>query len=63
MGRTTTTGGATMARGQQELFGELKRHERERFREVVGEVVLSVVLMLFFGMLIYAPVLFVGLTN
>ena len=52
-----------MPRGQQELCGELKRPERERFREVVGEVVLSVVLMLFFGMLIYAPVLFVGLTN
>jgi len=51
-----------MERGQQELFGELKRH-KQRFREVVGEVVLSVVLMLFFGILIYAPVLFVGLTN
>ena len=52
-----------MERGQQELFGELKRHKQERFREVVGEVVLSVVLMLFFGVLVYAPVLFVGLTN
>lgn len=52
-----------MERGQQELFGELKRHKRERFREVVGEVVLSVVLMLFFGILIYAPTIFVGLTN
>jgi hypothetical protein len=42
---------------------EYKRQKRERFQEVVGEVMCAVVLMLFFGILIYAPVLFVGLAN
>ena len=42
---------------------EYKRNKRERFQEVVGEVMCAVVLMLFFGILIYAPVLFVGLVN
>ena len=42
---------------------EYKRNKRERFQEVVGEVMCAVVLMLFFGILIYAPVLFVGLAN
>ncbi len=53
-----------MERRQQELLlGEYKRNKRERFQEVVGEVMCAVVLMLFFGILIYAPVLFVGLVN
>ena len=53
-----------MERGQQKLlFGELKRNKRERFQEAVGELMCAVVLMLFFGILIYAPVLFVGLVN
>jgi hypothetical protein len=62
MGRPTRR--STMERGQQELLlGEYKRNKRERFQEVVGEVMCAVVLMLFFGILIYAPVLFVGLVN
>jgi hypothetical protein len=62
MGRPTRR--PTMERGQQELLlGEYKRNKRERFQEVVGEVMCAVVLMLFFGILIYAPVLFVGLVN
>jgi hypothetical protein len=43
------------------INAEYKRQKRERFQEVVGEVMCAVVLMLFFGILIYAPVLFVGL--
>tara|TARA_B110000858_G_C17805121_1_gene477530 strand:+ start:1338 stop:1529 length:192 start_codon:yes stop_codon:yes gene_type:complete len=63
MGKPTTRR-KPMERGQQKLlFGELKRNKRERFQEVVGEVMCAVVLMLFFGILIYAPVLFVGLVN
>jgi hypothetical protein len=62
MGRPTRR--PTIERGQQELLlGEYKRNKRERFQEVVGEVMCAVVLMLFFGILIYAPVLFVGLAN
>tara|TARA_R110000803_G_scaffold171886_2_gene234789 strand:- start:1018 stop:1185 length:168 start_codon:yes stop_codon:yes gene_type:complete len=37
------------------LFGELKRNKRERFQEFMGELMVSIVLMLFFGILIYAP--------
>ena len=53
--------GEIMARAVKHT--QLPLNKRERFQEAVGEFMCAVVLMLFFGILIYAPVLFVGLVN
>jgi zinc transporter ZupT len=57
MGIRSTTGGATMARRQQELFGGLKEYERNKRKEfwyeILGGICFVAVLMFMF----YVPII------
>ena len=52
-----------MARRQQELFGELERHERSKRREFWGEVCAGIFFAVFLMLMFYFPVVIHALIN